>query len=93
MCSVSNNNHELISDVSYAGAHQCSAQETLYCARVGKHLTDTGPGAAPTSGAPLALGHGPGHRAAHGGSPRPREEQHGPFSHGPVLVQRSVLVE
>lgn len=60
VCSLSNTNHELISGVSCAGAHQCS-RNPLLC----MHITGTG------WGQPLSPGHSPGSWAAQEGSPHP----------------------
>lgn len=41
MCSLCNTNHELISNLSYTGAHHHIAWEILYCICMGKHIINT----------------------------------------------------
>lgn len=83
VCSLCNPHHELIPDVSCAGAHQCS-RNPLLCIPGQAHHGHRGSSPSPRG---TALG------AAQEGSPRPSLEQHRPFSHRAGLVQRLVLVE
>lgn len=54
-CLVCNTNHELMSDVR-AVQELISAQETLYCACLGKHITSIGWGEPLTPGTALGAG-------------------------------------